>query len=45
MQWLADCCCRALLPTWQGEGGDHLALRGRVMDHIAEREEQYRFFM
>ncbi|KAI3426257.1 hypothetical protein D9Q98_008632 [Chlorella vulgaris] len=40
-----NCFYRAVLDQLQGEGGDHLALRGRVMDHIAEREEQYRFFM
>lgn len=34
----AACCL-------QGEGGDHMALRCRIMDFIRDREEEYRFFM
>ncbi len=33
-----------LLPL-QGEGGDHLQLRQRVMGYVEEREEEYKFFM
>lgn len=29
----------------QGNGGDHLQLRQRVMDYVEEREEEYKFFM
>lgn len=35
----------ACLPPLQGEGGDHLQLRQRVMGYVEEREEEYKFFM
>lgn len=52
MGWLHPChgpTCRPLLAPSaccpQGKGGDHLALRCRIMDFIRDREEEYRFFM
>ena len=40
--WLAGL---GWLSGLQGEGGDHLGLRCRVMDYIQERQEEYQFFM
>ena len=36
---------RPLHPFPQGDSGDHLSLRCRVMGFIQEREEEYKFFM
>lgn len=40
-----NCFFRSVCDQLEGEGGDHFALRQRVMTYIEEREEEYRFFI
>ncbi|KAL4438223.1 hypothetical protein ABPG77_010584 [Micractinium sp. CCAP 211/92] len=40
-----NCFFRSVSDQLEGEGGDHMALRCRVMDFIRDREEEYRFFI
>ncbi|PRW44889.1 OTU domain-containing 3 isoform X1 [Chlorella sorokiniana] len=40
-----NCFFRSVLDQLEGEGGDHLRLRQRVMEYVEEQEEDYKFFM
>lgn len=37
--------CVRMPASSQGDSGDHLQLRQRVMEYVEEREEEYKFFM
>ncbi|KAL4448444.1 hypothetical protein ABPG75_005663 [Micractinium tetrahymenae] len=40
-----NCFFRSVADQLEGDGGDHLALRCRIVDFIRNREEDYRFFI